>query len=347
MEKLAEIKPSLEDKNSFLRDLAANFKKGQVFQTALELDVFAKLKTPKTAEVISWEMSTDPVLTGRFLDVLVALGLLGKNDGAYVTPPDLYPFLAAGEPYFSKRLLLSEEEQRNWLNLKELLKQGSLEKEKPDFQYFYDRESMELIARSALLGRLQKTLKIVIELPEFQVARRIIDLGGGHGLFGIGLAQENQDLEVVIFDRPGIVELSSEFINKYGMENRIKTMAGNYITDELGTGYDIALEISSFEGNLDQARQFFQNVEKALRPGGLFIIQTFAIEANRTSPLLPLLHDLYKKMAGSNMYMMDRAEIIGVLEDAGFEEETVIVFPKELSSQLIIARKKREKLGNS
>lgn len=347
MERLADAEPLLEDKSPFLRDLAANFKKGQVFQTALELDVFAKLKTPKSLEAISREMDTDERLTGRFLDVLVALGLLAKNDEAYVTPADLYPFLAAGEPYFSKQLFLSEEEQRNWLNLKELLKQGPFKKEKPDFQYFYDRESMELIARSALLGRLQKILKIVIELPEFQESRRLIDLGGGHGLFGIGLAQENQDLEVVIFDRPGIVELSSEFIKKYRMEKRIKTIAGDYITDELGTGYDLALEISSFEGNLDQARQFFQNVEKALRPGGLFIIQTFAIEANRTGPLLPLLHDLYKKMEGRNMYMMDRAEIIGILEDTGFEEETVIVFPKEMSSQLIIARKKREKLENS
>ncbi|MGB9927322.1 MAG: methyltransferase [Methanosarcina sp.] len=342
MEKLADTKPLLEDKSFFLRDLTANFKKGQVFQTALELDIFAKLNTPKTLEAISRELGADAGLTGRFLDVLVALDLLTKKEGTYVTQADLYPFLAAGEPHFSKQLLLSKEEKLNWLNLKEILKHGPVEKEKPDYQYFYDRESIELIARNSLLGRLQKILKIIIELPEFQASKRLIDLGGGHGLFGIGLAQENQDLEVVIFDRPEIIDLSSEFINKYGMENHIKVMAGNYITDDLGTGYDIALEILSFEGNLDQAREFFRNVGKALKPEGLFIIQAFHIETDRTGPLLSLLHDLYKKMAGRNMYMMDRAEIKRALEASGFKEENVIIFPEEFSSQLIIAKKKKD-----
>lgn len=342
MEKLVDIKPFQEDKSFFLRDLTANFKKGQVFQTALELDIFAKLKTPKTLKAISREIGTDAGLTGRFLDVLVSLDLLTKKNGAYATQTDLYPFLAAGEPYFSKQLLLSKEEQLNWLDLKGILKHGPVVREKPDYQYFYDRESIELIARNSLLGRLQKILKIIIELPEFQASKRLIDLGGGHGLFGIGLAQENQDLEVVIFDRPGIVDLSTEFINKYRMEKRIKVIAGNYITDDLGTGYDIALEILSFEGNLDQAREFFRNVGKALKSEGLFIIQAFHIEADRTGPLLPLLHDLYKKMAGRNMYMMDRSEIKRALEASGFKEENVIIFPEEFSSQLIIAKKKKD-----
>ncbi|AKB17321.1 methyltransferase [Methanosarcina sp. WWM596] len=340
MEKLTDIKPPLEDKNPFLRDLAANFKKGQVFQTALELDVFTKLKTPMTAEAISRETGTDPVLTGRFLDVLVALCLLAKNDGAYVTPADLYPFLADDGLYYSKQLLLSKEEKRNWLNLKEILIHGPQEKEKPDYQYFYDRKSMELIARSTLLGRLQKILKIVIALPEFQAARRLIDFGGGHGLFGIGLAQENPYLEVVIFDRPGMAEISREFIGKYGMEKRVRAVSGDYVKDKQGAEYDIALEILSFESNLDDVKQFYQNVAGCLRPGGIFIIQAFAIKADRTGPLNSLLHDLYKKIAGRNMYMMSSGEIREALEDAGFEAEYETEFHDAIPTQLIIARKK-------
>lgn len=340
MEKLAKLKPPLEDKNPFLRDLASNFKKGQVFQTALELDIFTKLKNPMTVETISREMGTDPVLTDRFLDVLVALGLLAKEDGSYVTLPDLYPFLAADGLYLSGQLLLSEDEKRNWLNLKEILIHGPQEKEKPDFQYYYDRKSMELIARSALLGRLQNILKIIIALPEFQAARRIIDLGGGHGLFGIGLAQEKPDLEVVIFDRPGMAEVCREFIEKYGMEKRVRAVSGDYVKDELGTEYDIALEALSFESNLEEAKQFYQNVARCLKPGGVFIIQTFAIKADRTGPLNSLLHDLYKKIAGRNMYMMSTWEIREALGDAGFKAEYETEFHDSIPTQLIIARKK-------
>jgi len=64
-------------------------------------------------------------------------------------------------------------------------------------------ESIDWIAKGTMLGRLQATLKTVKEIPEFEASRKLIDLGGGHGLFGIGFAQENPDLEVVIFDQPG------------------------------------------------------------------------------------------------------------------------------------------------
>jgi hypothetical protein len=71
-------------------------------------------------------------------------------------------------------------------------------------EHKYDRESIDWIARGTMLGRLQATLKIVSKLPEFLNAKRLIDLGGGHGLFGIGFAQENPQLEVVVFDQPGV-----------------------------------------------------------------------------------------------------------------------------------------------
>ena len=341
MEKLSEIKTPLEDKSQYLRELASNFKKGQVFQVALELDIFTQLKTPRTAETLSKVIGTAPEITGRFLDVLTALGLLDKMDGTYTTSPELYPFLSPEEPYYSKQLLLGDEEWENWLALKQLLKTGGLrQKEGDEYQYPYEEELMEQIARTSLLGRLQKTLKAICAFPEFKTARSLIDLGGGHGLFGIGLAQENPELEVTIFDRPGIAGLSRTYIKKYGMEARVRAVEGDYVTDELGTGFDLALELCSFEGNLAQARQFYRNVYSALGPGGLFIIQTFELDADRTGPVLPLLHDLYKKMASRNMYIMDTGEITGLLKDSGFENEKVLNFSETgLCSQLVVVRK--------
>lgn len=342
MEKLSEIKPLVKDKSQYLRELTSNFKKGQVFQVALELDIFTQLKTPRTADTLSAVIGTAPEITSRFLDVLTALGLLEKKHGTYTTKPDFYPFLSPEEPYYSTQLLLSEEEQENWLALKQLLKTGGLQKkEGEEYQYPYDEKIMEKIARTSMLGRLQKTLQVICEFPEFQNARSLIDLGGGHGLFGIGLAQENPELEVTIFDRPGIAELSRVYINRYGLENRVRAVDGDYIRDFLGTGFDLALELCSFEGNLTQARQFYRNVYSALQPGGLFIIQTFEINADRTGPVLPLLHDLYKKMANRNMYMMDTAEIIGLLKAVGFENEKVLSFSETgICAQLIVAKKR-------
>ena len=97
MERLADKKPPIKDKGKFLQDMAMGFEKGLIFRTALEFDVFTKLKEPKTVETLSTEMETHPEITSRFLDVLVALCLLSKHEDRYVTALDIAPFLVEGE----------------------------------------------------------------------------------------------------------------------------------------------------------------------------------------------------------------------------------------------------------
>jgi len=241
MERLADKKPPLTDKGKFLQDMAMGFEKGLIFRTALEFDVFTKLKEPKTAEALSMEMETHHEITSRFLDVLVALGLLSKHEEQYVTAPDVAPFLVEGEPYSARYLRFSTKGLEDWMKLKQTLKEGPRDKpahedeqRKDEHKHNYDRESIDWIARGAMLGRLQWTLKTVSGLAEFKTAKKLIDLGGGHGLFGIGFAQENPQLEVVIFDQPGVTDITQDYINEYEMQARVKTMTGDYTKDDIG-----------------------------------------------------------------------------------------------------------------
>ncbi len=41
------------------------------------------------------------------------------------------------------------------------------------------------MANTCLLGRLQEIVGIVTALPGFETARRMMDIGGAHGLFAI------------------------------------------------------------------------------------------------------------------------------------------------------------------
>lgn len=222
MERLAK-KPL--EKGYFLQEMTSWFEKGQIFLTAVEIDLFTKLKEPKSAEALSVEMGTHYEITHRFLDVLVALGFLSKHEDRYLTAPDVAPFLVEDEPYsFAKFLKCATEKRDGWMKLKQILKEGPLvmprstyvEKHVKNLMLFnFDRESIKVQAGYVMLGRLQATLKIVSELPEFGNAKRLIDFGGGHGLYSIAFAQENPKLKVVVFDLPGVIDVAWEYINEY------------------------------------------------------------------------------------------------------------------------------------
>ncbi|MEA1961465.1 MAG: methyltransferase dimerization domain-containing protein [Bacillota bacterium] len=213
MENLIEVKPLLMDKERYLRDIVLGFEKGQVFMTALEMDLFTILKEAKSCESLSIELGTHQGVTKKLLDMLFAMELLNKEGEFYSTKDELVPFLVKGEAYFIQSLLMSAEQRNDWIKLPKRLYQGPAERPEKEAKWEYDRERVNWMARRILLGRLQATYKSLSAVPGFNSAKKMIDLGGFHGIFAISFAQMNPELEIVIFDQPGVTEISQEFID--------------------------------------------------------------------------------------------------------------------------------------
>jgi hypothetical protein len=325
----------------YLRELAGGFEKGQIFLTALELDIFTLLETPRDAQELAERVETLPHITGRFLDVLVGMRLLAKEGGRYVTASDVAPFLVKEAPYAARYLNFATKSRPTWMQLAEAMKTGPTEKAEPH-DHVYDQPCIDWMARGTLLGRLQGTMKHLTEIPEFHAARKLVDLGGGHGLFGIAFAQENPDLEVVIFDKPEVTPMTQGYIDRYAMQDRVTTIAGDYTKDDIGLGYDIAFEACSFGGGGDEALSFYRQVASALKDDGLFIRLTFTIDDDRRGPLTSLIWDLKEQITGqSHMHMKTTTELFETLAEAGFQRERIIDMAQwsNMDTRLIIARK--------
>ncbi|WP_220680662.1 methyltransferase [Methanofollis formosanus] len=339
-ERLATFKPPIEDHSHFLREICGGFETSQIFMTSHEMGVFNHLAEKKTADAVANELSITPRATAKLLDILAAMEVLDKTGNEYVVKPTLKPFLVEGEPYYARYLNFNRESRKIWMDLPDLLKNGSAEKT-GTHKHDYGREDIEWIARGCMLGRLQSTLKIVCGLPEFRSARRLIDFGGGHGLFGIAMAQENPDLEVFIFDQPGITEVTEDFIKKYDLEDRVSTITGDYLVDDPGDDYDIAFEACSFGGTPDEALKFYSNVSDCLKKGGLFVSQTFTIDDDRTQPLSSLIWDLKESLTGEgHMNMKTNSELFSLFEKAGLQGENVFTMSEmSMPMRIVTARK--------
>lgn len=110
-----------------------------------------------------------------------------------------------------------------------------------------------------------------VDLPDGST--RLLDVGGGHGLYAIELCREYPDLSATIFDNPEALAAAREEISEAGVTDRVDVLGGNYWTDDLGTGYDVALVFNIIHArDGEENRRLFERVGEALEPGGRIAI---------------------------------------------------------------------------
>src|SRR5262249_39097825 len=70
---------------------------------------------------------------------------------------------------------------------------------------------------------------------------KVLDIAAGHGPYGIALARENPQTEVVALDWPYVLTVARENAEAAGVADRFRNIAGSALTAEFGDGYDLAL----------------------------------------------------------------------------------------------------------
>lgn len=100
-------------------------------------------------------------------------------------------------------------------------------------------------------------------------ATELLDVGGGHGLYAIELCRRHPALSATVFDLPDALDVAREEITAAGLGDRIETRGGDYLTDDLGGGYDVVLAfnvVHAHDGPTNAA--LFERIADALAPGG-------------------------------------------------------------------------------
>ena len=115
--------------------------------------------------------------------------------------------------------------------------------------------------------------------------RRLLDLGGGPATYAITFAQANPELAATVFDLPLPLKIARENIAKNGLTDRVETLAGNFLQDDIGTGYDF-IWVSQILHSHDEehCRLIIAKSVAALKGGGKLAIQDFYLNADGASP---------------------------------------------------------------
>ena len=325
-----------------LDEVIKGYRTSHILLTAIEKGVFNILSEFKSAKELAEEMGTDPRTTEKFLNVLVTLGLLAKSDKKYANTVDAEAFLVKEKPFYMGNfvritvgcnLLLS--------HLDEVLKNGESLQEHPQ-QYTFDDVQIRGHAEGALCHELPIIFDTLRAVPEFVNAKRVLDLGGAHGVYSMAFAQKNPISEVTLFDFPDVIEFAKHFIAKYGMEDRIKFVAGDFNTDDIGNGYDMIFASHVFY-HRKGIESVFGKIYDALNDDGVVILNHWVVNETRTSPRISVLFDLYTSIMNRDHHCYTLNEYTNLLGEAGFTKVRIFDIQTPPSPSMLIMGIKKDR----
>jgi SAM-dependent methyltransferase len=299
------------------------------------LGVFEALKDgPLTAAEVAARCGGQPRPMAKLLDALAGCEYLHYDsdvryearDGAgrYELAPVARKWLLAGPRSLGDKMLMQFWE---WDSLDHL--DGFVRTGKPlDLHQTLTPENWGLYQRGMRATAASWAPEVGKRTPVPKGARDMLDLGGSHGLLSVAICRRHPGLRSVVLDLPQAVEHAAPLLAQEGMGDRVVHRAGDALTDDLGAAAWDLIFVSSLVHHFDDAtnRDLAQRIARALRPGGIFVIQEHyrpgsPKEAGQIGALLDLFFALTSQ-AGTWSF----AEMAGWQREAGLRPLKPIKF---------------------
>ncbi|MCL6449283.1 MAG: methyltransferase domain-containing protein [Armatimonadetes bacterium] len=323
-----------------LAEMARCYQKSLLLAQTFELGIFERLADgAKSAGQLADEMEVRPERLALLLDALASVWLLEKNGDAYANSVLADTFLCSSSKFYQGDLLklqLASERRRQWERIGDWLKGETIRRAGNPGEVF-NPSFVRAMAQATLSHKgFVVTVELVAGHIGFGKAKRLLDLGGGHGLYAIALKKLKPDLEATVFDLPHMAEVTREYARRYGTP--VAFWAGNFFNDELPEEQDIALVFDVFYGPPAKTKEVLTRIHRALRPGSYLFTKHWFLDDTRTRPERAVLFALLLALGNPASHVCTYREMAEMLAEAGFVVEDQVSVG-DSASTMIIARK--------
>jgi predicted O-methyltransferase YrrM len=327
-----------------IMSMIRGFQVAKMLMVAVDLGVFDFLAEPKSAVQTAAWLKADPRATGIFLNGLAALGLVDKGVDYFKNSDLASRYLVRDSENYRGAIVTHIEHtwDRGWNDLKETVLAGhppEVETEKwVDGRPERDEDSVRAFiwGMHAIARDLAPKVAAMLDL---KAVRHLLDLGGGPATYAITFAQANPELKATVFDLPMPIEIAQENIAKNGLTGRVGTLAGNFLKDDIGTGYDF-IWISQILHSHDEEQSKFiiAKAVAALAPGGTVAIQDFYLNPDGASPTGAAMFGVHMLAVTPRGRAYTHTEVAEWMQAAGLAAPEFIVIGMDAS--ILIAKKK-------
>lgn len=263
-----------------IMEIADGFRASRILLSAFELDVFSAIDDGSlTSAEVAGRIGADRRAADRLLNALSAIGLLLKEEGTFRNGPAAARFLVRKSPDALTNLGHTSNLYHSWASLSEAVRAGTMVVEREQGE---DDVAVFIAAMHRRAAADADALAARLDRPDLG---RLLDVGGGSGVYAMALCRARAELTAVILDRPQVIELTRRYVASVGLSERITLVDGDYLESDFGEGFDLVfmsaiVHINSAEEN----RHLMKKAVAALNPGGRVAIVDYVMDENRTDP---------------------------------------------------------------
>jgi SAM-dependent methyltransferase len=300
--------------------LLHGYQRACVLMTANKLGIFDELVSPVGAKDVANKLNLSLKGTERLLNGLTALGMVIKENQTFHLSEGWQEYLTKdGARSMQQWINLSANLSPIWLDLAQFIRSGKMVKSIMEVLGNQPEEMRAFIDAMHDKG-LKATWMLARELP-IGDARNMLDVGGGPGTYALEWAKLHNHLHATIFDIPPVLGVARDYIQRYGMEDRINTKPGDFTRDDFGDGYDLILlaNVIHMYGE-DVGQNLIRKTYQSLEPGGRVVIHGFCTDQEETAPVEDALFNLNMGLLTESGKAHPVKEKMQWLEGEGFSE---------------------------
>ncbi|MEI6000002.1 methyltransferase [Paraburkholderia bengalensis] len=310
-----------------LLQLGMGFWASKTLLSAVELGVFSCLATgPRDAAALTEALGLHPRSALDFLDALVALNLLEREDGKYRNTPDAELFLDVAKPGYVGGLL----EMANarlypfWGHLTEALRTGLPQNEakgggNPFDAMYRDEHKLRGFLR-AMSGVSLGTAKAIAQRFPWRNYSTFIDIGAAQGALPVQVALAHPHLRGGGFDLPVVGPVFEEYVASHNLQDRLHFYPGDFFKEECPSADVLVMGHILHDWDLGQKLELLAKCYASLPPGGCLIVYDSVIDDDRRRNAFGLLMSLNMLIETPGGFDYTGAQCREWMQEVGFKQ---------------------------
>jgi hypothetical protein len=253
---------------------------------------------PRTVADLATTVGAHPGALRRLIRALVSVGIFAEVDGRIALTPTSRYLLpdTAGSMLPLLRFAGEDWHYRVWGGLTESVRTGEPASTKvlgkPLFEYLSEHPEENLVFNEAMRSFSAQVANAVLDGYDLSFAKKLVDVGGGHGQFVAMALERHAGLSGTVFDQPHVVPGATSLLEAAGLGARADVAAGDFFTGEVPRGGDVYTLMNIVHDWSDEdAVRILSRCRASMAPGSRLLLVEMVIPRDG-SPYFGTLFDL-------------------------------------------------------
>src|SRR4051794_16453107 len=213
----------------------------------VHLDLFSWLaEHPATTHEMCRVFDTATRPTDVMLTLLAAMGLVEERERVFHLTPVAREHLVQTSPWFLGPYYASLKTRPVALDLLKVLRTGrpanwGSQRDEQDWHKAMETEAFASQFTAAMDSRGVYLAQAVAKSLDLSRHGRLVDIGGGSGIYACSLVTHHPHLSATVFEKPPVDRIAMAAIGRRGCSDSVNVFAGDMLADSLPPDADVHL----------------------------------------------------------------------------------------------------------